>query len=175
MAACRVALLLCTFALSGILPGFATATESFGVVERALSARPYDAALKSTEQESGSKKDRVLYLLNKGMVLRMKRDFTGSNQALEAAKAEMERLYTASVSENTLSFVVNDATVSYAGDDYEQVLVHLYMALNYLELGQPNEARVEALQVDIKPVSYTHLRAHETRHDIVCRLLLEKK
>ncbi|HCJ35333.1 MAG TPA: hypothetical protein DHV65_13695, partial [Ktedonobacter sp.] len=22
------------------------------------------------------------------------------------------------------------------------------------------------------PVSYTHLRAHETRHDIVCRLLL---
>src|SRR5450756_2660857 len=26
-----------------------------------------------------------------------------------------------------------------------------------------------------KPVSYTHLRAHETRHDLVCRLLLEKK
>src|SRR5664280_3252558 len=28
---------------------------------------------------------------------------------------------------------------------------------------------------DIKPVSYTHLRAHETVLDIVCRLLLEKK
>src|SRR5450756_1294951 len=27
----------------------------------------------------------------------------------------------------------------------------------------------------IMAVSYTHLRAHETRHDIVCRLLLEKK
>src|SRR5450756_2552181 len=27
----------------------------------------------------------------------------------------------------------------------------------------------------LKPVSYTHLRAHETRHDLVCRLLLEKK
>src|SRR5665648_1130992 len=25
------------------------------------------------------------------------------------------------------------------------------------------------------PVSYTHLRAHATRHDLVCRLLLEKK
>src|SRR5450756_305858 len=25
----------------------------------------------------------------------------------------------------------------------------------------------------IQPVSYTHLRAHETRHDLVCRLLLE--
>src|SRR5450756_942770 len=28
---------------------------------------------------------------------------------------------------------------------------------------------------DLKAVSYTHLRAHETRHDLVCRLLLEKK
>src|SRR5450756_1941664 len=29
--------------------------------------------------------------------------------------------------------------------------------------------------VGLYPVSYTHLRAHETRHDIVCRLLLVKK
>ena len=30
-------------------------------------------------------------------------------------------------------------------------------------------------KVNVLPVSYTHLRAHETRHDLVCRLLLEKK
>src|SRR5450756_1773078 len=29
-------------------------------------------------------------------------------------------------------------------------------------------------RADLRPVSYTHLRAHETRHDLVCRLLLEK-
>src|SRR5665811_1413348 len=28
---------------------------------------------------------------------------------------------------------------------------------------------------DLPPVSYTHLRAHETVLDLVCRLLLEKK
>src|SRR5450756_2621024 len=28
---------------------------------------------------------------------------------------------------------------------------------------------------ELASVSYTHLRAHETRHDLVCRLLLEKK
>src|SRR5450759_865716 len=32
-----------------------------------------------------------------------------------------------------------------------------------------------ALERMFDPVSYTHLRAHETRHDLVCRLLLEKK
>ena len=30
-------------------------------------------------------------------------------------------------------------------------------------------------QLSVEAVSYTHLRAHETRHDLVCRLLLEKK
>src|SRR5450756_2004565 len=30
-------------------------------------------------------------------------------------------------------------------------------------------------QLERLSVSYTHLRAHETRHDLVCRLLLEKK
>ena len=37
---------------------------------------------------------------------------------------------------------------------------------------------IHALNPDvsgISPVSYTHLRAHETRGNLVCRLLLEKK
>jgi tetratricopeptide (TPR) repeat protein len=133
-----------------MLNGCATYSTSFATIEQQLRDQRYDDALKAIEKQSGDRKDRVLYLLNKGMVLRMKHDFAASNESLEAAKQEMERLYAASVSENALSFVVNDATVSYAGDDYEQVLVHLYMALNYLELGQRDDARVEALQVDIK-------------------------
>ena len=34
---------------------------------------------------------------------------------------------------------------------------------------------VSMLATGSPTVSYTHLRAHETRHDLVCRLLLEKK
>ena len=140
--------------LSGIilalaLSGCATYSDSFAPIQTDLATRQYDSALKDLEKQSKDKKDRVLYLLNRGMVLRMKGDFAASNQALEAAKQEMNRLYAASVSENAMSFLLNDATVSYGGEDYEQVLVHLYMALNYLELGQEDEARVEALQVDL--------------------------
>ena len=35
--------------------------------------------------------------------------------------------------------------------------------------------RAEVARVRRGPVSYTHLRAHETVLDLVCRLLLEKK
>ena len=34
---------------------------------------------------------------------------------------------------------------------------------------------VTAMGDDCMPVSYTHLRAHETKANLVCRLLLEKK
>ena len=51
-------------------------------------------------------------------------------------------------------------------------------ALDALGVGQvmltgDNAATAEA--VGRRPVSYTHLRAHETVLDLVCRLLLEKK
>ena len=39
------------------------------------------------------------------------------------------------------------------------------------------KSRARMIELAIRglwPVSYTHLRAHETRHDLVCRLLLEK-
>ena len=42
-------------------------------------------------------------------------------------------------------------------------------SINALIGSRPEEAR------KMVPVSYTHLRAHETVLDLVCRLLLEKK
>ena len=39
----------------------------------------------------------------------------------------------------------------------------------------PLEAATKSAKAAQAPVSYTHLRAHETVLDLVCRLLLEKK
>ena len=40
---------------------------------------------------------------------------------------------------------------------------------------EPIVGKTELLEYRRRPVSYTHLRAHETVLDLVCRLLLEKK
>ena len=48
--------------------------------------------------------------------------------------------------------------------------------MNYLhEVGVPYQINTTVARHNIHPVSYTHLRAHETVLDLVCRLLLEKK
>ncbi len=133
-----------------LLSGCATFSETFHGVESALVAQDYEQALALLEKSPGPDRDRALFLLNKGMLERMRGNFAASNEALESAKQLMEQLYGVSVSEQAASFVINDATRSYAGEEYEQVLVHLYKALNYLQLKDLQAARVEALQVDVK-------------------------
>src|SRR5450759_1952410 len=39
--------------------------------------------------------------------------------------------------------------------------------------GEYAQNKIDNQNIAKGPVSYTHLRAHETRHDLVCRLLLE--
>ena len=58
----------------------------------------------------------------------------------------------------------------------KQLLEQLYgQALTAFYSEQWEQAVTLLEQVEAVPVSYTHLRAHETVLDIVCRLLLEKK
>ena len=46
---------------------------------------------------------------------------------------------------------------------------------NFLGTDQTLLAKLDQVVTDLGSVSYTHLRAHETVLDIVCRLLLHKK
>ena len=44
-----------------------------------------------------------------------------------------------------------------------------------LRQNPPHILLTNYVMLELMPVSYTHLRAHETVLDLVCRLLLEKK
>lgn len=141
--------ILGALAACALVSGCATWSSSFQEVEFHLAQQRYTEALLALEQQNHVGRDEVLYLLNKGMILRMDGDFRASNEAFEAAKALMEEFSTASLSEQTARFIINDAAHAYAGEEHEQVLVHLYLALNYIALGDLDNARVEALQVDL--------------------------
>lgn len=102
-----------------------------------------------TAEKEDENQDDVLACLNKGMLRRMTDDYAGSNQIFEVAKQQIESLYGVSVSDTAASLTINDAVRDYKGARYEQVLLHAYMAMNYLQLGEPDSARVEMLQADV--------------------------
>src|SRR5450759_1107033 len=56
------------------------------------------------------------------------------------------------------------------GDQLAEAYIQSQLEGLGLEPGAPGGGWIQKVPlVGIKPVSYTHLRAHETRHDLVCR------
>jgi len=139
----------CAAACLAALAACATFSDTIQSTERSLAQQQPKIALTEYEKHPPSGPDKVLHLMNKGMLLRMAGDYADSTRALEQTKPLMQELSAVSVSEQALSVAVNDATKSFVGADFEQVAVRTYLALNYLEQGQLDAARVEALQVDV--------------------------
>lgn len=132
------------------LSGCATYGQRIGEVESKLVAGNPALALAALEKQEAAERDKTLYLLEKAMLLRLNGDFRGSNAAFEEAKSLIENLSAVSVTETAGSLLINDGTRGYLGEPFEQALLHAYAALNYLDLGDVEAARVEALQMDVK-------------------------
>lgn len=135
-----------------VLQGCSTHAQKSADMRLLLQQGRPDMALMEVEKDSGS--DDVLVNMNRGMLKRMTRDYEGSNQALEAAKLKIEELYATSITEQAGAVIINDETISFDGDRYEQVLVHAYKALNYIAMGDLDAARVEILQSDVKMMEW---------------------
>jgi len=131
-----------------VLSGCASYSQGFQKVELLLSQQKPELALQELEKNPSVGTDKLLYLLDKAMLQRMAGLYEASNESFEQAKALMDELEATSVSEQLGALTINDSAMSYEGEDYEQVAVHIYAALNYIELGLWDEARVEALQID---------------------------
>src|SRR5450756_396894 len=96
-------------------------------------------------------------IFNKSAILHYARRHAGAREDLLAWHAETEKAVWGSPSEIKRQFpnasvVANNRVVfNICGNRYRLIVSFAYRH---------------------KAVSYTHLRAHETRHDLVCRLLL---
>lgn len=144
------AALLAAVLLSGCATGLTTADR--GKLHASLAGGDYTAAAKHIRDirkraDEGTptygKKNEVLYRLDLGTVLHEAGLHRESDTQFAAAEDRMEDLYTQSLSREAGRFMVNDATVEYAGERYERVLLHVYRALNHLGMGERDGALVE--------------------------------
>ena len=118
-------------------------------VRDALMHDQIEFAYSLVDKQSGFS-DPVLTNMNKGILLRMKNDFVSSNLSLDKAKRHINKLYGTSLREQLGSIVINDSVRAYEGSRIEQLLLHAYMAMNYIELDDIDAARVEMLQAGVK-------------------------
>lgn len=108
------------------------------------------AASLAIAEEKDPDQEEVVASLDKGMLRRINNDYRGSNEVFEVAKTEIAALHGFSLTENFAAVSINETFRGYEGDAYEQLLLHAYMAMNYIQLGQVVSARVEMLQANVK-------------------------
>lgn len=96
------------------------------------------------------KNNTLLYFLDKGLVCHLSKDYKKSIAAFEKAKLKFDELYTKSISGILSTWIINDYAASYSGEDFERVMVNIFQSLNYVMLGNIQDALVEARNVDSK-------------------------
>lgn len=146
----RLGLLLGPVLAAGLGLGCTTYGGKVRPVENMLAAGQPGEALALLEKNGDSGLGEILFQLNRGMLYRASGNPEQSNEALEQAKRSIEGLYGVSVSEQTGSLILNEGTIGFKGEPFEQILLHVYKALNYIELNDLDAARVEVLQADLK-------------------------
>ncbi len=133
-----------------LLAGCGPSVNRYLLIDASLRAhdpKGADAIVQRAEKEYGEE-SRVLYGMDRGMILQLAGDYQQSSAVLELAEEELDRLYTRKIRTEALAFMTNDTALPYEGDPYEQVLINVLRALNYAVLGQWQDALVEARRID---------------------------
>jgi uncharacterized protein len=133
-----------------VLTGCGTSVNRYHLIEQSLLAgNPEQAAsiVEQAEKDYGGK-SRLLYEMDRGMLLQLAGHYQLSSAVLEQADEEVERLYTRSIRSESAAFLSNDTALPYEGDAYEHVLINVMKALNYAAQGNLQEALVEARRID---------------------------
>lgn len=101
-------------------------------------------------EKKGGDKDRLLVLLDRGMVLHAAGKWEESIAALAAADRLSAELDFLSLSETAGTLVTNERERAYRGEDFEKLMISVLQALNYAQLGRDEEALVEVRRVDAR-------------------------
>lgn len=144
--------LLLLLLLGAMIFSCASKVKHYPVINQHLSNQNYDQALQviKDNKDAYPKRNAALYYMEEGILAHFALRYKESNASFSRAEQVMDELYTRSISKQTASFLINDNTIPYRGEDFESAMVNLFMALNYVGLGLKDEALVEARKVDNK-------------------------
>jgi len=95
-------------------------------------------------------KDKVLYFLDKGMLTHYAKAYEESSSLLEQGDRAIEENFAVSISQEIGTFILNDNTREYDGEDYENIYLNVFNALNYYHRGKLEGALVEIRRMNNK-------------------------
>ena len=138
------------FFLAVFVNSCATYYDKTRDTERALVVGNYEDAKQNILDNKflSRKRNQLLFHLEMGKICHLKREFEESNRHFNEADRLMEEYRT--VAEMAVGVTVNPAMQPYRAERHEQIMIHYYKSLNYLQLGNMEDALVEVRRLDLK-------------------------
>ena len=131
--------------------------DAYAPIDQGIETGSYDEAIATINDEKGearksiyTTKNEILFYLDRGMIHHYAGQYRESSEDLEMAERLIEEAFTKSVSQEVGSFIMNDNTKDYAGEDYEDLYVNVFNALNYYHNNDIEGALIEVRRINEK-------------------------
>jgi hypothetical protein len=147
---------LLVLGMSLLLFACATKPDVYLEIDAAVGKASFEDAIEVIEKGQDAKKpiypekNQILLYLDKGILEHYAGRYDASATDLQEAERLIEEAFTKSVSQEVTSYIANDNTKDYPGEDYEDIYVNVFNALNYYHRGDTEGAMVEIRRVNIK-------------------------
>ena len=110
-----------------------------------------EATKKAEDKQDG--KDEIIWRLEQATILRAAGKYQESNKAFDRAEARIDKYAEEAkvkLGNEAGAILSNQANLPYRGRAYDGIMLNTYKSLNYLQLGQPDKARVEITRAYIR-------------------------
>ncbi|HKL84911.1 MAG TPA: hypothetical protein VJ861_01100, partial [Treponemataceae bacterium] len=141
------------FLSSFLLFASCASISHYQIIDESVAQGDFQGSLdqiRKVKSDAYRPKDAVLYYLDEGLLAHYAQQYTEASQSLGLAERAIEQAVTKSISLGASSYLVNDTTLEYAGEDYEDIYLNVFNALNYYYSGSTEGALVEIRRIDNK-------------------------
>jgi hypothetical protein len=126
---------------------------AFAKIDHTLNQGNYAGSAALLEKDKSSLyagKNEILYCLDRGMLSHYAQQYDVSSRLLENGERAIEAAFTKSLTLEIGSYLLNDNTREYPGEDYEDIYINSFNALNYYHRGNLEDALVEIRRMNNK-------------------------
>ena len=143
------------YVLAGSLLSCAVSPDAYREIDNAVYRNDFKMGLEAIRkgQEGPNpiypERNAISLFLDRGLLEHYAGNYRESSSDLQEAERLIEEAYTISISENIASYIANDNTKTYPGEDYEDIYINVFNALNYYNRGNIEGAMVEIRRITI--------------------------
>jgi len=133
----------------------ATKSAAYKDIDQAVERNEFETAVEALK--NGQKGNRPIYpeknaislFIDKGLLEHYAGNYANSSQDLQEAERLIQEAFTKSVTASIASYIANDNTKEYPGEDFEDIYINVFNALNYYNRGNIDGALVEIRKLTV--------------------------